>query len=201
MINIISAFFGCPGCGKSSVLTIIAQKELRRIRKGKSKYSSVFTNFDCDGCYRIDFFDLGQFYYHDCLIILDELTLSADNRDWKKFPQRSKEFITLHRHFNIDIIYAVQDWSRAEKTIRENTVQLFYLNRFLFWSVSRPVYRTIAINEYIGDLIMGYRFPTFWELISGGLHFYFIQSAWKYYDSYDKYGYDLLSEPKKTLWH
>lgn len=196
----ITALFGPPGCGKSSVLTLIAQKELVKIRKGKSRYKHVYTNFDCKNCLKVDFFNLGHYYYHDCLIILDELTLSADNRSWKSFPEETKQFICLHRHFNIDIIYTVQDWSRAEKTIRENTVSLYYLNRFLFWSISRPIYRTICVNEYIGDLIMGYRFPTFRELIFGGFHIYPIFKAWRYYNSFDKYGFDALPAPDMKKW-
>lgn len=199
-LHLISALFGPPGCGKSSVLTLMAQKELKRIRKGKSKYNVVYTNFPCSGCAKIDFFDLGKRYYHDCLIILDELTLSADSRDFKKFPQKSKEFITLHRHFSIDIVYSVQDWSRAEKTIRENTVQLRYINNLIWFASSRPIYRTICINEMVGDLIMGYRFPTFFELITGGLKIYPIFKAWKYYNSFDKYGFDELPDPAVEIW-
>ena len=197
----ISCIFGPPGCGKSSVLTLIAQKELKKIQKGKSKYNAVYTNFNCKGCIKINFRDLGHYYYHNALIILDELTLSADNRSWKTFPQESKEFICLHRHFNTDIIYTVQDWSRAEKTIRENTVNLYYCTRFLLhFSILRPIFRTICINEYIGELIQGYRLPNISELLTGGLKFYFIKKAWSYYDSYDKYGFDLLPEPENKVW-
>lgn len=196
----ISCVFGEPGCGKSSYLTLVAQNELKRIAKGKSKYNAVYTNFDCNGCRTIDFDKLGKWYYHDCLIILDELTLSADNRTWKTFPKEAKEFICLHRHFAVDIIYSVQDWSRAEKTIRENTVSLKYLSKFLWWVVARPVYRTITINEMVGELIQGYRFPTFIELLTGGMEIKCIKKAWKYYDSYDKYGFDELPEPLYKVW-
>lgn len=196
----ISCVFGPPGCGKSSVLTIIAQKELKRISKGKSKYDAVYTNFPCSGCLQLDFSLLGSYYYRNCLIILDELTLSADNRSWKSFPKQIKEFICLHRHFGIDIIYTVQDWSRAEKTIRENTVNLLYLDRFFWWSIARPIYRTITINEYIGDLIQGYRFPTFGETLFGGVKIYFIKRAWRYYNSFDKYGFDKLPSPPTDVW-
>ena len=51
-------FFGVPGCGKTTVLTALAQKELKKISKGKSKYDRVLTNFECEGCYKIDFNDL-----------------------------------------------------------------------------------------------------------------------------------------------
>lgn len=198
----ISAIFGPPGCGKSSVLTLIAQKELKKIANGKSKYKAVFTNFPCSGCNKISFELLGSFYYRDCLIILDELTLSADNRDWKTFSKTAKSFICLHRHFNIDIWVSVQDYSRMEKTVRENCVQLFYCTRFLLsFSICRPIYRTICINEYIGDLIQGYRFPSFIELITGGMKIYCIRKAWKFYNSYDKYGFDSLPDPIVEKWN
>lgn len=197
----ISCIFGTPGCGKSSVLTLLAQKELKKIAKGKSKYKAVYTNFPCRGCLKIQFTRLGDFYYHDALILLDELTLDADSRDFKTFPKSAKEFITLHRHFDIDIVYAVQDYSRAEKTIRNNTVSLRYLSNILgLFVVSRPIYRTITINEYVGDLIMGYRFPTFWELISGDLKIYPIFRARKFFDSYDKFGFDKKPVPKAEIW-
>lgn len=194
VIIVISAYFGPPGCGKSSVLTIKAQRELKRIAKGKSKYQHVYTNFPCSGCEKIDFFQLGELYYHDSLIILDEITLYADSRDFKHFSKQAKEFITLHRHFNIDIIISLQDWSRCDKTIRENVVALYYVTNFLWWAKVRPIFRTININEYMGDLIMGYRFPDLIEQLQSG-HIYFIKSAWKYYNSYDKYGFDQLPDP------
>ena len=39
----IVGYFGLPGSGKTTFLTRIAQKELRRIAKGKSKYERVYT--------------------------------------------------------------------------------------------------------------------------------------------------------------
>lgn len=196
----ISAYFGPPGCGKTSVLTLIAQKELKRISKGKSKYKYVYTNFPCKGCLSISFMDFGYYYYHDCLILLDELTLSADSRDWKNLPDKAKQFITLHRHFKIDLIYNVQDWSRCEKTMRTNTTSLFYLSPFLSWTIARPIYRTININEYMSEIVMGYRFPHLSELISGGTKFYPIKKARKYFNSFDTYGFDLLPDPKSSSW-
>ena len=195
----ISCYFGSPGCGKSSILTLIAQTELKRIKKGKSKYKHVYTNFPCSNCEKIDFFNLGNSYYHDALIILDEVTLSADSRDWKNLSKQQKEFITLHRHFNIDIIYSVQDWSRCEKTLRTNTVGLYYVSNYIWFAKVQPIFRTININEYMGDLIMGYRFPDFFEQVLNG-RFYYIKSAWKYYNSYDKYGFDKLPDPVSDIW-
>ena len=47
---------------------------------------------------------------------------------------------------------------------------------------------------------MGYRFPTFRELIFGGFHIYPIFKAWRYYNSFDKYGFDALPAPDMKKW-
>lgn len=195
----VSAYFGCPGCGKSSILTLIAQKELKRIAKGKSKYTAVYTNFPCSGCIKFRFSDLGKVYFHNCLMLIDEVTLDADSRNYKNFPQHTKEWFCLHRHFGVDCIYSLQDWSRADKTIRELTTSLYYVDKFLIWSIARPIFRTISINDMIGDLIMGYRFPNFWEAI-GNVKIYRISKAWTFYNSFDKYGFDELPPPATERW-
>ena len=41
----VTGYFGLPGSGKTTFLTMIAQKELRLIKKGQSKYDRVYTNF------------------------------------------------------------------------------------------------------------------------------------------------------------
>ena len=46
----ITCYFGVPGCGKTTLLTKIAQKELKRIKRCKSPYNHVLTNFYCQGC-------------------------------------------------------------------------------------------------------------------------------------------------------
>ena len=58
----ITCYFGVPGCGKTTLLTKIAQMELKRINRGKSPYNHVLTNFYCQGCEMVDFKDLGSKY-------------------------------------------------------------------------------------------------------------------------------------------
>ena len=64
---------------------MLAQKELRRIQKGKSPYRYVLTNFPVHGCFQVSIKDLGYFDIHHCLILFDEITLDADSRDFKSF--------------------------------------------------------------------------------------------------------------------
>lgn len=200
----IIGYVGIPGCGKTSVLTLIAQKELQRIQKGKSKYKEVYTSFYCVGCKKLNFQDLGKFYFHHCLILLDEMTLLQDSRDWKNLSESLKQFIVLHRHFDVDCIYDCQDWSRCEKTFRENTYMLFYLERlrlpFLKIAKAQRIYRNLSINEYSSELTLGYRFAKGLLEKFGTRQYFNLKKAFKYFDSFEKFGFDQLPPPPSVTW-
>lgn len=188
----ISGYFGVPGCGKTTILAKIAQTELRRIKKGKSAYKHVLTNFYCKGCERIQLNDYKNYVTHGCLVLLDELTLDADSRSHKSFPAEVKEFIVMHRHLNNDIVYFVQDYSRVDKTIRELTYDLWYVRKpvvpfFSRFSIARRIFRNITINEFTSDLVMGYRFSKFLERIFISCAKFTYRPRWyKYFDSFDE---------------
>lgn len=194
----ITGLFGLPGCGKSTMLAMLAQKELRRIEKGKSKYEKVLTNYYCEGCYRIDYVDLGKYNLNNCLILLDEITLDADNRDYKFFSKEKKLFFVLHRHFNCDIIYFTQQWDSVDKKIRNLTSDLYYLkkafstvNGFIFkpfqcFTTARRIFRTLEINEYTKEIVTGYRFPSRFERWFGRCIIICFRPKWyKYFDSWE----------------
>lgn len=164
----ITGYFGLPGSGKTSMLTMFAQKELKKIKKGKSKYEKVLTNYYCKGCYKIDYSDLGKYDISNCLILLDEITLDADSRNFKQFDQTKKMFFLLHRHFDCDVIYFTQQWDGVDKKIRDITQNLFYVKKSTilpFLTVASKIYRVVEINEFNKEIIQGYRFPNIIESI------------------------------------
>lgn len=202
----VTGYFGVPGCGKTTFLTALAQKELRRIRNGKSAYHHVLTNFYCEGCERISVKDLGHYDMEYCLILLDELTLDCDARDYKKFSDALKQFFILHRHLHCDVIYFVQDFSQVDKIIRNVTFDLWYTSKpilpfFRNFSVARRVYRQIAINENTSELVLGYRFSKFLERIfDKSLRLCWRPRWYKYFDSYDKGVFVLLPSYQFIKW-
>ena len=202
----VSGYFGVPGCGKTTILTAIAQKELIKISKGKSSYKHVLTNFYCKGCERIDFSDMAVYNITDSLILLDEITLDADSRDFKQFSAGLKEFFTLHRHVYNDIVYFCQDFSRVDKTIRNVTYDLWYVTKtvipfFNRWSVARQIYRNIDINEYSSELVLGYRFAKFTEVIFGRPKKIIYRPHWyPYFDSFDAMGLDQRDPFQYVSW-
>lgn len=202
----ITCYFGVPGVGKSTVLVSIALRELKRIQKGKSKYKHVLSNFYIKGIERVSFSDLAEFKISDSLILLDELTLDADSRDFKIFSKAHKDFFTLHRHLNNDIVVACQDFDRMDKTIRNNVYDLWYMKRSLFpffrqFTVSKRIFRNIAINEFTSELTLGYRFCTFIEgLFLRCKRVLFRPLYYKYFDSFDCSHFDDRPLLEFNLW-
>lgn len=204
----ITCFFCPPGGGKTTVLSIIAHRELKRIEKGRSTFKHVFTNFPCKDTLRINVRDLSRYYISDSLILLDEVTLELDSRSWKDTPKGLVEFLVLHRHLNCSIIYCVQDFSRCEKSLRELTVALFFLYRsplpfFNRWVTAKQIYRKLDINEHSSELTLGYRFSEWKDRIFNKTAYrrFYLPSGWKYFDSFDPYGLDKRPELPIEPWY
>lgn len=187
----LTCYFGVPGCGKTSLLTKFAIDELRRMKKGKSPYKHIYTNFHCLGCEIITFDDLKKYVLYDSLIILDEITMDADNRHFKNFSDDVRNFFILHRHIGCDVIYATQNYSLVDLKIREYTQDLWYMQKscvpFLRgFTTAKKIYRNININEHTSELVLGYRFCNFLEsLFSRNFKIVWRKKYYKYFDSFD----------------
>lgn len=136
----ICGLFGLPGCGKTLLLSKIAFDLINGNNVNKNLYvkkhckdcKKVYTNFPLENAYKLDFEKLGFSYYHDCVIIIDEIQLLADSRNYKNFGENLKFFFSMHRHWNIDIIYASQSYSNCDKKIRDLTDHLYYIDDWYF---------------------------------------------------------------------
>lgn len=202
MIKLISGIFGLPGSGKSLFLGLIAQRAV----KGKNinyhgltlgglrKYKYVYTNFSCDGCYKLEYDKLGVLNYRDCLILVDEIMLLSDSRDYKKFTDNLKFFYSEHRKSNCDFIYASQSYDDVDKKIRNRTQQLYYIDRwfFEFSVVKRIEYYFDVANGKINE---GYIYaPPITDF-----HFW-RPKYYKYIDSYELVNGSLQDEPELIPW-
>ena len=79
---------GLPRSGKTTALAMIAQRCLKgKSTAGIAPHGNVFTTFYCKGCYKLEFMDLKKYDFSDSLILIDEISLFADNRDFKSFDK------------------------------------------------------------------------------------------------------------------
>ena len=126
----ISLYFGLPGCGKTTMLASLALKATKQ-----KKYKYIYSNVPLaiDGVTYIDNECIGKYDIHDALILIDEGTLFANNRNWKEFGSNRTEYFLLHRHFNVDIVFFAQEWASLDKRIRSITDRVFYVYKG-FWT-------------------------------------------------------------------
>lgn len=163
----VSLYFGLPGCGKTTLLTYHA---LKAVYSGR--YQNVYSNvhITVPGVTYIDNSCIGRYELVNALILIDEATLFADNRDHKTFPKHQIQFFLEHRHANVDINLYTQQWDGIDKKIRVITDRVYYVykGRLLGkWITSyyRIPYGIIIPNskkdgtEKLGEIIQGYCKP------------------------------------------
>ncbi len=186
----IKGYFGVPGSGKTTILAKCGIKEIKRLKK---RYENIYTiNFKLSGCIEIDWSDLAYYKMYNCLILIDEISTLADNREFKSFMKEHRDFFIMHRHLGIDIIWATQNYEKVDKTIREMTQELWYISRSVVpllgqFTRAKKIYRQININEHTSELTLGYRFCNFLEgIFATNNELVFRKKYYKYFDSYDE---------------
>ena len=182
----IKAYFGVPGCGKSTTL-------VKEYRKNRRKYKHIYTiNIDIKGIKRITKEDLEKYKFSDSLILWDEITMDADNREYKTFSKELRDFFLLHRHMGTDIIYATQNFENVDKKIRDLTSELWYMSKSVIpflrgFTTTKRIYRNININENTSELTLGYRFCNFIEgLFVSNFKCIWRRKYYKYFNSWDE---------------
>ena len=182
----IKAYFGVPGCGKSTTL-------VREYRKNRKKYKHIYTlNIDIKGCKRIKREDLENYKFTDSLILWDEITMDADNRSYKTFSNDLRDFFLLHRHLGVDIIYATQNFENVDKKVRDLTSELWYMSKSVIpilseFTTTKRIYRNVNINENTSELTLGYRFCNLIEgIFVSNFKCILRRKYYKYYDSWDE---------------
>lgn len=171
---------GFPGAGKTTVLTMIAQRALQgKSTLGLPKTTQVFTSFPCVGCYQLDFFQLGKLNFHDCLIIIDEISLYADNRNFKNFSDALLYFFKLHRHANISLVWCSQSATDADKKIRGVTEKSYIIDAYGIFTAIKPIEKWHSVRDGEPKEVFRLGKLRSWKWCCRP-HWY------KYFDSYDR---------------
>lgn len=182
----IKCYFGVPGVGKSTIL-------VKEYKKNRKKYDHIYTiNLQIKGVPMITKEDLEKYKFVNCLILWDEITMDADNREFKTFNKDLRDFFILHRHLGCDIIYATQNFENVDKKVRDLTCELWYMSKsvipgFRSFTSAKRIYRKININEFTSDLTLGYRFCNFLEsLFVKNYSLTFRPLHYRYFDTHDE---------------
>lgn len=159
----ISLIFGLPRCGKTTYLTYAARRALRgkrlscgfafwKTRIGDfAPYDRVYTNFPVQGCYKLNFDALGLEQYENCLLVIDEIMLLCDSREWKNYSAHLRDFMALHGHYRVDILAASQSYKDCDLRIRNLAERLLWIQKVGAFSRISPIKKSWAIEETIEE--------------------------------------------------
>lgn len=190
----VCLYFGLPGCGKT---TMLAKMAFDAVRHGRYKYVYSNVHLNIPGVTFIDNECIGKYELRDCLLLIDEATLFADNRAHRDFSKGKLEYFLEHRHRNADIALFTQQWDGVDRKIRVITDRVYYIKKGLilghwFSSCYRIPYDIIIPDpkkagggEKLGEIIQGYCKPPWFIRL-------FCQRIYrpKYYPFFDSWDLD-----------
>lgn len=182
-------FFGLPGAGKSTLLA----KLIFDFTK-KHKYNHIYSNVDVaiDGVIRVNNDDIGKYNIYDGALFIDEASLFADNRDFKKFGKDKLQYFVMHRHKAMDIFFFTQYYNGIDLKLRNLCTNVYYLYKplltgFWFTKYYRINYGIIipdgkSNSAKMGEIVEGYSKPSIFQRLF--CKRVFRPRYYKYFDSF-----------------
>lgn len=136
--------FGKKGSGKSTYLVKLAQQHLK-------KGWNVYTNMDelyMPGVRHFDIKHLGDFVPEaQSLLLLDEVGMIWDARDYKLFKPSVRDFFKLQRHYHVKVYMASQTFD-VDKKIRDLCDGMFLHQNFArVFTLGKRIVRKVVITQ------------------------------------------------------
>ena len=160
--------YGKKGAGKTTYLT---RMSIKFNREGWH----VFSNTEIFGTYKLSTDWIGKLDFPEkSVLLLDEVGMIWDNRNFKSFAPEVRDFFKLQRHKKVYVIMASQSFD-IDKKLRDLTDEMFLLqNLFNVFTVAKKInkYQTISnqdnddgSKESISCLTENYKFAPFFNWI------------------------------------
>lgn len=180
----VTCLIGLPGSGKSTLLSYLSFLAINGDSINKrgfyistcKSYDHVFTNFPCNGAYKLDFDMLGIAAYQNSMIFCDEIQLFADSRNFRNFTDNLSFWFTNHRKFKTDFCYCTQDFSFVDKRIRGITDRIYLIDML-------PL-RIIRVREVLTSLNWNDLSQKFVPASGLNCSYFFAPRLFKYNDTF-----------------
>lgn len=137
--------FGRKGCGKTTYLCKLAIRYL-------SKGWTVYCTESIPGTIKIRPEDFGYIdFVQDSVVLMDEVGIIFDNRNFKQFKPEVRDYFKLQRHCRV-LVYLFSQTFDVDAKIRTLTDSMFYItNYFNVFSVVKKISRKMVIVSPEGD--------------------------------------------------
>ncbi len=177
--------FGKKGSGKT---TLMCKMALKYRKKGWHVYSNVHI----PGTYHFDTVDIGVAHFpENSILLIDEVGLVWDNRNFKSFPEHVKVYFKYQRQYK-HIVYLFSQSFDVDKKIRDLTDHLYIIHNFLnCFSVARRITKTVAVvhadKSASGEskIVDDYNIDSLLLAPFGSVRFTYIPKYVKYFNSYN----------------
>lgn len=179
--------FGKKGSGKSTYLTKLAlmyTTDKKYVKRGYKVYTNML-DMTVPGVRLISVDDLGKFVPEsDSVLLLDEVGMIWDNRDFKAFKPEVRNFFKLQRHYHVICFLCSQTFD-IDKKLRDLTDAMYlFVNLFGVISLGKRIVRRIVLTESTSEaesrISENLKFAPFWNWT-----FTWIPKYKKYYNSFD----------------
>lgn len=140
--------FGKKGSGKSTYLVKLARQYMKR---GWIVYTNMEELF-IPGVRHFNIQHLGDFVPEaHSLLLLDEVGMIWDNRDYKTFKPQVRDFFKLQRHYHV-LVYMASQTFDVDKKLRDLCDGMFlHKNVARVFTLGKRITRKVIITEAVGD--------------------------------------------------
>ena len=177
--------FGKKGSGKSTLMCKLA---LKYTKKGFKVYCNAYI----PGTYFFDASDVGFYHFpENSVLLIDEVGMIWDNRDFKSFKKEVRDYFKLQRH-DKHIVFLFSQSFDVDKKLRELTDNMYLISNFLnAFSFARRITKTITISHGAENgageskLIDDYHFDSLLFFFVGSVKMTYIPKYVRYFDSFE----------------
>ena len=179
----LTMVFGKKGAGKSTLLVKLA---LRYNKKGWTVYSTT----RIPGTYYLPDNYVGKVEMRpNSVLLVDEVGMIWDNRDFKNFSKEVRDWFKLQRHRRVRVYLFSQSFD-VDKKIRDLVDDMYLLTRrFRVFSYAKKINRSIIITkataESASTLADNLQYDSFIFFLFGSRKITYIPRYVKYFDSFD----------------
>lgn len=176
--------FGKKGCGKSTTIAKLVQQHYKN---GWICFSTI----EVPNAYYIDPELIGEYWFpENSVLFIDEVGMLWDNRDFKNFKPKVRDWFKYQRHNKVKVYLFSQTFD-IDKKLRDLTDSMYLLvNKFRVFSYGKKISKIIVLTksqaENPGSISEDLQFEPFILFFMGTRTLTFIPKYAKLFDSHSR---------------
>lgn len=141
----LTMIFGKKGSGKTTTMVKLAYAAHKR-------GMPVYSNVPLPGCYLIDDDDIGFFQIPPgSVLLIDEVGMIWDNRNFKSFKPEVRDWFKLQRHHKVKVYLFSQTFD-IDKKLRDLTDDMYLIQRkFRIFAYGKRIIKRMVLTEATAD--------------------------------------------------